>query len=67
MLHRAAVCRVRCQPLQTAHPHDLPLSTAADYSLVLLRSYFCTLSNITIDTNYNRGAEAGHIEVALKC
>jgi hypothetical protein len=42
------------------------LSTAAEYSLALLRSYFCTLSNIIFDTNYNRGAESGHhgIEVS---
>lgn len=38
----------------------------ADYSLALLRSYFCTLSNIIVDTTYNRGAESGHhgIEVS---
>jgi hypothetical protein len=32
----------------------------ADFSLALARSYFCTLSNIVTDTNYNRGPLAGH-------
>jgi hypothetical protein len=44
----------------------VPAASAADFSLALLRSYFCTLSNIVIDAKYNRGTNAGHhgIEVS---
>uniref|UniRef100_A0A383WBX2 Uncharacterized protein n=1 Tax=Tetradesmus obliquus TaxID=3088 RepID=A0A383WBX2_TETOB len=37
----------------------------ADYSLLLQRSYFCTMSNIVIDTTYNRGADAGHHGISI--
>lgn len=32
----------------------------ADYSLALNKAYFCSVENVTIDANYNRGAYNGH-------
>jgi hypothetical protein len=52
-----AACRKRTGDLQESNHCRL---LAADVSLGLSRTYFCTLSNITVDTNYNRGVESGH-------